>query len=172
MAAKWKTAADFGITHIFFIFLFFNGRPGSCQPICGIIIANKSFSSAKVALVCSFRAGRKNRRHVGCRNVMRSRGCAVQNKGITLKLLYLRHFSPPWTLFEVGGAKFIMNSKINLRKINFEAYFKAILHYFGLNPLSGSAGDGWTEVTPVFDLINRSHRSVGKEPIHCWFCSM
>jgi len=45
---------------------------------------NKSFSSAKAALVCSFRASEKNRRHLGCGNVMRSRGCAVQNKGITL----------------------------------------------------------------------------------------
>ena len=25
----------------------------------------------------------KNRRHLGCRNIMRSRGCAVQNKGIS-----------------------------------------------------------------------------------------
>ena len=59
--------------HISFLFLFFDS----------IIIANKSFSSAKAALVCSFRASGKNRRHLGCRNVMRSRGCAVQNKGIT-----------------------------------------------------------------------------------------
>ena len=79
-----KTTADFGITHISFIFLFFDGKPGSCKPICGIIIANKSFSSAKVALVYCFRASRKNRRHLGCSNVMRSGGCAVQNKGITL----------------------------------------------------------------------------------------
>ena len=70
--------------HISFIFLFFDSKPGSSQPICGIIIANKSFSSAKAALVCSFRASWKNRRHLGCSNVMRSRGCAVQNKGITL----------------------------------------------------------------------------------------
>ena len=28
----------------------------------------------------------KNRRHPGCGNVMRTRGCAVQNKGITLKV--------------------------------------------------------------------------------------
>ena len=85
MAAKWKTTADFGITHISFIFLFFNSKPGSCQPICSIIIANKSFSSAKAALVCSFRASGKNRRHLGCPNVIRNRGCAVQNKGITLR---------------------------------------------------------------------------------------
>ena len=76
----------FGNTHFSFIFLFFDSKPGSCQPICGIIIANKSFSSAKAALVCSFRASGKNRRHLGCGNVMHSRGCAVQNKGITLKL--------------------------------------------------------------------------------------
>ena len=40
---------------------------------------------ALVALVCSFRANGKNRRHHGCRNVMRSKGRAVQNKGITLR---------------------------------------------------------------------------------------
>ena len=84
-----KTTADFRVTHISFIFLFFDSKPGSCQPICGIIIANKSFSSAKAALVCSFRASGKNRRHLGCRNVMRSRGCAVQNKGITVKYVQI-----------------------------------------------------------------------------------
>ena len=76
----------FGNTHFSFIFLFFDSKPASCQPICGIIIANKSFSSAKETLVCSFRPSGKNRRHLGCGNVMHSRGCAVQNKGITLKL--------------------------------------------------------------------------------------
>ena len=76
----------FGNTYFSFIFLFFDSKPGSCQPICGIIIANKSFSSAKETLVCSFRAGGTNRRHLGCGNVMRNRGYAVQNKGITLKL--------------------------------------------------------------------------------------
>ena len=40
--------------------MFFDSKPGSFQPICGIIIANKSFSSAKAALVCSFRASGKN----------------------------------------------------------------------------------------------------------------
>ena len=69
-------------------------KPGSCQPICGIISANKSFSSAKAALFCSFRASGKNRRHLGCRSVMRSSGCAVQNKGITITLTkhYLNMF--------------------------------------------------------------------------------
>ena len=76
----------FGNTHFSFIFLFFDSKPASCQPICGIIIANKSFSSAKETLVCSFRPSGKNLRHLGCGNVMHSRGCAVQNKGITLKL--------------------------------------------------------------------------------------
>ena len=56
-------------------------------------IASKSFSSAKAALVCSFRACGKNRRHLGCSNVMRSRGCAVQNKGITLKAVQPNSFS-------------------------------------------------------------------------------
>ena len=77
--------SEFGITYISFIFLVFDSKPGSCQPICGIIILNKSFSSAKAAHVCSFRASGKNRRYLGCHKVMRSRGCAVQNKGITLK---------------------------------------------------------------------------------------
>ena len=90
MAAKWKTTAAFEITHISFIFLFFDNKPGGCRPICGIIIANKSFSSAKAALVCSFRASEKNRRQLGCGNVMRSRGCAVQNKGITLNACEVR----------------------------------------------------------------------------------
>ena len=76
----------FGNTHFSFIFLFFDSKPASCQPICGIIIANKSFSSEKETLVCSFRPSGKNRRHLGCGNVMYSRGCAVQNKRITLKL--------------------------------------------------------------------------------------
>ena len=79
-----REVKDFGITHISFIFLFFDSKPESCQPICGIIIANKSFSSAKAALVRSFRASGKNRRHLGCSIVMRSRGCAVQNKGSNL----------------------------------------------------------------------------------------
>ena len=56
-----------------------------CRSICGIFIANKSFSSAKEALVCSFRVSRKNRRHLGCHNIMYSRGYAVEDKGITLK---------------------------------------------------------------------------------------
>ena len=47
---------------------------------------SSSFSSVKEALVYSFRASGKNRRHLGCGNVMRSRGCAVQNKEITLTL--------------------------------------------------------------------------------------
>ena len=39
---------------------------------------------------------------------------------------------------------FIMNSKTRSRKISlFKAYFKAILHYFGLLPLPGSTADGF-----------------------------
>ena len=69
----------------FFIFLFFDTKLESCQPICGIIIANKSFSSAKAALVCSFRASGKNRRHLGCGNVMHSRGVRSTKQGNYLK---------------------------------------------------------------------------------------
>ena len=38
---------------------------------------------------------------------------------------------------------FFMNSKIRSRKIGYKAYFKAILHYFGLLPLPGSTADGF-----------------------------
>ena len=62
--------------HAHFFFLFFDSKPGGCQPICGIIIANKSFSSAKAALVCSFRASGRNCRHLGCGNVAML--CAVE----------------------------------------------------------------------------------------------
>ena len=71
----------------------------------------------------------------------------------------------------VGGAVFIMNSKIHLRKSNLKAYLKAILHHFGLNSLSGSRADGCAVLKPVIDLINQSHRLVGKEPIHKWYAS-
>ena len=46
---------------------------------------------------------------------------------------YQNNFSPPETLFEAGGAVFIVNSNIDLRKISLTAYFKAISHYFGFN---------------------------------------
>ena len=59
-------------------------KPGSYQPIGGIIIASKSLSSPKAAFVCSFRGSGKNRRHLGCRSILRSRGSAVQNKEITV----------------------------------------------------------------------------------------
>ena len=48
-------------------------------------------------------------------------------------------------------------------------YHEAILHYFGLNSLSCSMACGSTELKLVFDLINLSHWSSGKESIHCWF---
>ena len=40
--------------------------------------------------------------------------------------------------------------------------FKAILYYFGLNSLSHLIACGSTELKLVFDLINLSHRSSGK----------
>ena len=46
---------------------------------------------------------------------------------------------------------------------------KAILHYFGLNSLSCSMACGSTELKLVFNLINLSHRSSGKESIYCLF---
>ena len=50
---------------------------------------------------------------------------AATESVVALNLLYLNHFSLPWTLFEVDGAVFIMNSKIHLWKISLKAYFKA-----------------------------------------------
>ena len=44
--------------HILFVFLFLKSRPGSFQPIFGILIANKSFRFAKAALVLLTLAGR------------------------------------------------------------------------------------------------------------------
>ena len=84
-AAKWKKHCRLGDhAYFFFFFLFFDMKPGSYQPIGGIIIASKSLSSAKAAFVCSFRGSGKNCRHLGCRSIIRSRGSAVQNKGITV----------------------------------------------------------------------------------------
>ena len=66
-------------------------------------------------------------------------------------------------LFEAGGTVFIMNLKMRLRNISLTAYFKAILHYFGLNSLSGSMVDRCNQspsVTPI-----GGERPV--EPIQC-----
>jgi len=49
---------------------------------------------------------------------------------ISLKLIMLKYFSVPFTLFEPYGAVFIMNSKIHLRKNSSNEYFKTISHYF------------------------------------------
>ena len=54
-----------------------------------------------------------------------------------LKLIVLKYFSLPFTLFEPCGAVFIMNSKIHLTKNSLNKYFKAILHYFRVYSLSG-----------------------------------
>ena len=55
----------------------------------------------------------------------------------SLKLIVLKYFSLPFTLFEPYGAVFIMNSKIHLRKNNSNEYFKTISHYFRVYSLSG-----------------------------------
>ena len=86
---------------------------------------------------------------------------------LTTKIVILKAF-----FSAVGGAVFIINSKIHLRKSNLKAYLKSILHHFGLDSLSGSTADGCAMLKPVFDVINRSHRSAGKEPIHKWYASV
>ena len=53
------------------------------------------------------------------------------------KLIVLKYFSLPFTLFEPYGAVFIMNSKIHLRKNSSHEYFKTISHYFRVYSLSG-----------------------------------
>ena len=101
--------------HFFFIFLFFDSRLGSCQRICSIIIANKSFSSAKAALVCSFRASGKNRRHLGCRNIVCSRGSAAQNKGITWSQNLSSKLLREWVLYRpsrINGHKHFQNPRL------------------------------------------------------------
>ena len=108
--------ADFGITHISFIFLFFDSKPGSCQPICGIIIVNnKSFSSAKAALVCTL-------------YFLRSRGCAVQNRGalgtrLRALLLTVESLWP----HEVGSRGEIYSARWKLMLISDQGVFRSFI---------------------------------------------
>ena len=63
-------------------------------------------------------------------------------------------FSLPYTLFGACGTVFITNLKIHSRKISLNEYFKAILHYFGVDSLSGFTTDRCTELSwnrPIFD---------------------
>ena len=53
------------------------------------------------------------------------------------KLIVLKYFSLPFTMFEPYGAVFIMNSKIHSRKNSSNEYFKTISHYFRVYSLSG-----------------------------------
>ena len=69
------------------------------SPSAALLVRLKALAFQKRPFFCSFRASVKKRRHLGCPNIMRSRGCAVQNKGITLThisasfiLLDLVHF--------------------------------------------------------------------------------
>ena len=72
-----------------------------------------------------------------------------------VNLLHFKQFSLPYTPFEACGAVFIVNSKIHLRKISWNEYLKPILHYFGVNSISGLTADrcgteqSWNR--PVFD---------------------
>ena len=54
-----------------------------------------------------------------------------------LKLIVLRYFLVPLTVFEPSGAVFIMNSKIHMGKNSLNEYFKTISHYFRVYSLSG-----------------------------------
>ena len=54
-----------------------------------------------------------------------------------LKIIVLKYFSLPFTLFEPCWAVFIMNSKIHLTKNSLNEYFKSISHYFRVYSLSG-----------------------------------
>ena len=54
-----------------------------------------------------------------------------------LKLIALKYFSLPFTLFEpCGSAVCIMNSKIHVRKNSLNKYFKVISHCFHVYPYS------------------------------------
>ena len=51
-----------------------------------LLLRKKALALQKRPLFVLFvLAGTENRRQLGCHNIMHSRGCAVQNKGITLK---------------------------------------------------------------------------------------
>ena len=57
---------------------------------------------------------------------------------ISLKLIVLKYFSLPFTLFEPCRAVFIMNSKIHLSKSSSKRDdFKTISHYLRVYSLSG-----------------------------------
>ena len=61
-----------------------SSKTTTSQPRRIIMIALKSFSTAKSAFVVSLQMAGEKRRHVRSRNVMRSITCVVQNKGIIL----------------------------------------------------------------------------------------
>ena len=87
---------------------------------------------------------------------------------IRLKLLHLSTFLCHTRCLKlVCGTVhvFITNLKIHSRKISLNEYFKAILHYLGVDSLSGLTTDRCTELSwnrpvwfSVVDLIHRSHR--------------
>ena len=87
---------------------------------------------------------------------------------IRLKLLHLSTFlcHTPCLKLVCGTVHvFITNLKIHSRKISLNEYFKAILHYLGVDSLSGLTTDRCTELSwnrpvwfSVVDLIHRSHR--------------
>ena len=51
-------------------------------------------------------------------------------------------------IWRTGGAAFLKNLKMHLGKISLATYFKAIVHYFGLNSLLDSTGDWCMELKP------------------------
>ena len=73
------------------------------------------------------------------------------------------YFSVVDIVSEASVAVFILNLKKYLEKISLTAYFKAILHYFGLNLPLGSTGDRCTELKPVFSIFYPSVKSIGGE---------
>ena len=78
------------------------------------------------------------------------------------KLTDLKHFSLQFTLFEACGAVFILNSKINWKKMSLNEYFKAISYYlfqcllftFGLDARLSSSSLFWLKfISPFFIII-------------------
>ena len=68
--------------------------------------------------------------------VLTTRPCDHYTNSV-VKLIVLKYLSLPFTLFELYGAVFIINSKIHLTKNSSNEYFKTILHYFRVYLLSG-----------------------------------
>ena len=80
-------------------------------------------------------------------------------------VLYLKHFSLPWMLFEVGGTVFIMNSKTRSRKIVYLRRISETFRSFTTHGFNGVWFRGWKRNHLSFVL----HNSCLFLPSDSWF---